>query len=91
MCEIGSYGLSMDEARRVMERLERIEELRGRAAPPEELLAELRALLREGHDWAAAEGQAAAVAERPLERLSEALGSAKTTHDGEVIAGKAAI
>jgi hypothetical protein len=46
----------MDEARRVLERLGRIEALDGAGAPPGELLAELRALLAEAEAWARLEG-----------------------------------
>jgi len=42
----------MDEARAVLERLERIEALEASAAAPDELLAELRALVREAEQWA---------------------------------------
>jgi hypothetical protein len=45
----------MDEARRVMERLERIERLRGSGAPAADLLAEVRGLLSDGERWLAAE------------------------------------
>jgi hypothetical protein len=45
----------MDEARRVMERLERIECLRGSGAPAADLLAEVRGLLADGELWLAAE------------------------------------
>lgn len=45
----------MDEAARVIERLERIEGLRARGAPGA-LLAELRALVPEAEAWARAEG-----------------------------------
>jgi hypothetical protein len=45
----------MDEARRVMSRLERIEALQGAQAPSATLLAEVRQLLREGEAWLAAE------------------------------------
>ena len=45
----------MDEARRVIERLERIEALQSTQAPAEELLGEVRLLLREGEAWLAAE------------------------------------
>lgn len=46
----------MDEARRVIERLERISELRSGGAAPHRLLDELRALLEEGEAWLAREG-----------------------------------
>jgi primosomal protein N'' len=42
----------MDEARAVLERLQRIEALDAAAAAPDELLAELRALVREAESWA---------------------------------------
>ena len=45
----------MDEARRVIERLERIEALQSSRAPAEALLGEVRQLLREGEAWLAAE------------------------------------
>jgi hypothetical protein len=45
----------MDEARRVLERLERIERLRGGGAPAVVLLGEVRALLSEGERWLASE------------------------------------
>jgi hypothetical protein len=45
----------MDEARRVISRLERIEALQGTHAPSATLLAEVRQLLREGEAWLAAE------------------------------------
>jgi hypothetical protein len=46
----------MEEARRVMERLERIEALQRAEAPAAALLAEVRKLLREGEAWLVAEG-----------------------------------
>ena len=45
----------MDEAREVIERLERIDALRREGAPASDLLAEIRALLAEGERWLAAE------------------------------------
>jgi len=45
----------MDEARRVLERLERIEQLRGGGAPAAMLLGEVRALLSDGERWLASE------------------------------------
>jgi hypothetical protein len=45
----------MDEARRVLERLERIERLRDGGAPASVLLGEVRALLSEGECWLASE------------------------------------
>jgi hypothetical protein len=45
----------MDEARRVIDRLERIDRLRGDGAPAEVLLTEVRALLTDGERWLATE------------------------------------
>ena len=50
------YGRVMEETHRVIERLERIEALRASGAPAAELLAELRALVREAEAWARLEG-----------------------------------
>jgi Tfp pilus assembly protein PilN len=62
----------MDEARQVMERLRRIEELEQQRAPSGELLDELRELIREGEAWLRAEGDPAAAVEA-LERCRVAL------------------
>jgi hypothetical protein len=61
----------MEEARRVQERLERIDALERAAAPPAELLAELRALLREAEAWVRLEGDDAA--DDAVLRLRDAL------------------
>jgi hypothetical protein len=45
----------MDEARQILERLERIDALRRDGAPAADLLAEVRNLLDEGERWLAAE------------------------------------
>lgn len=45
----------MDEARQVIERLERIDALRREGAAAADLLAEVRGLLAEGERWLAAE------------------------------------
>ncbi|MBD0289872.1 MAG: hypothetical protein ICV74_01345 [Thermoleophilia bacterium] len=45
----------MEEARTVLERLERIERLRAEGAPPAALRLELRSLLAEGEAWLAVE------------------------------------
>jgi hypothetical protein len=62
----------MDEARRVLERLARIEALDRAAARPGELLAELRELVREAEDWARVEGGEADV-DGVVERLRRSL------------------
>jgi hypothetical protein len=46
----------VEEARRVLERLDRIESMQRAHAAPAELLAELRALLDEAEAWASCEG-----------------------------------
>ncbi len=64
----------MDEARAVLERLERIEALDRERAHPQTLLAELRELLREAEAWARAEGdpdRAADAVERCRDALEE--------------------
>jgi hypothetical protein len=45
----------MEEARQVLERLERIDALRREGAPAVDLLAEVRSLLAEAERWIAAE------------------------------------
>jgi hypothetical protein len=50
----------MEEARRVIERLERIEALDRSSASPAELLAELRGLLHDAEAWVRVEGGDAA-------------------------------
>jgi len=52
----------MDEARAVIDRLERIEVLERDGAPPTVLLEELRGLVREAETWARLEGDARAAA-----------------------------
>jgi len=58
----------MDEARAVIERLERIEVLEREGATPQLVLAEVRELLREGEEWVRAERDGTDVAEDTLER-----------------------
>ena len=55
-CALPGYGRSVDEARAVLERLERIEALDRRGAARAELLTELRALLVEAEAWSRIEG-----------------------------------
>jgi hypothetical protein len=61
----------MDEARAVLERLERIEALDRAGAGREALLAELRGLLEEAEAWSSVEGGDAG--EDAVERLRSAL------------------
>jgi hypothetical protein len=53
----------MDEARAVLRRLERIETLDRHDAPAGELLAELRALVREAETWVRAEPERSGAAD----------------------------
>ena len=64
----------MDEARAVIERLERIETLERRGAPPVAVLEELRGLVRAAELWARLEGDARAT--RAVELCDETLGRA---------------
>jgi hypothetical protein len=52
----------MDEARAVLERLDRIERLDRAGAPAAELLGQLRELVREAEAWAARDGDERALA-----------------------------
>jgi hypothetical protein len=79
----------VDEARRVLERLERIERLRDGGAPGSVLLGEVRALLSEGERWLASERPegldgAMAALERCRARLE--VDASQSTRRGEVVA-----
>jgi hypothetical protein len=63
----------MEEARRVLARLERIETLDRQRAQPGGLLAELRALLTEAEAWARAEHTVPEEATDAVERCREML------------------
>jgi hypothetical protein len=62
----------MDEARAVMQRLERIEALEREGAGPKQLLAEVRELLREGEAWLEAERDGTDLPADALERCRAA-------------------
>jgi hypothetical protein len=64
----------VDEARRVIARLDRIETLKEVGAPAEELLCEVRALLRDGEAWLASERGASERARAALDRCGERIG-----------------
>ena len=61
----------MDEARAVIDRLDRIEALEREGASPAALLEELRGLLRDAEAWAQIDGDARAAA--AVQRCDEAL------------------
>ena len=65
----------MDEARRLIERLDRIEALKEAGAPAEELLGEVRALLRDGEAWLASEPGPTERARAALDRCGERIGT----------------
>ena len=64
----------MNEARRVIARLDRIETLKEAGAPAEELLGEVRALLRDGEAWLASEPGATERARAALDRCGDRIG-----------------
>jgi hypothetical protein len=63
----------MDEARSVLERLERIEALERRGSPAELILAELRELVAEAEVWVRIEPGPTEGAEDAIERLRQAV------------------
>lgn len=63
----------MEEARRVLARLERIDALERERALPGELLGELRALLAEAEAWARAERGVPDAASDAVERCRQML------------------
>jgi broad specificity phosphatase PhoE len=63
----------MDEARAVLDRLGRIEELERAGAPAGELLDELRALIGEAETWVRREGPGAEDARDAVDRAQAAL------------------
>ena len=67
----------MDEARAVIDRLERIEKLERNHAPPEVLLEELRGLVRDAETWARVEGDERAAA--AVDRCDAALAQPAVT------------
>jgi hypothetical protein len=67
----------MDEARSVLDRLRRIDELKTDGAPAEVLLGEVRALLGEAEAWIEAEGVS--------DRAVRALESSRDALAGEAV------
>ena len=67
----------MDEARAVLERLERIEALEASGAPAAELLDEVRGLLADAEMWVRAEPSGTDLAATALDRCKEALQQAE--------------
>ena len=73
------YVRGMDEARSVLRRLERIEELERSATPAELMLEELRALVAEAEAWVRLEPGPTGPAQDAIERLREAVGEPERT------------
>jgi hypothetical protein len=69
----------MEEARRVLDRLDRVEQLHLAGAPAATLLEELRALMGEAEDWLTAEGTGAEDAAHALDRCRLALDASAAT------------
>ena len=68
----GGTVAGVDEARAVIERLERIDRLRADAAPAETLLEEVRALVAEAERWSEREGAGAEAVSRCRDALAPA-------------------
>jgi hypothetical protein len=66
----------MDEARAVLARLDRIEELDRRGTPAALMLAEVRSLLTEAEAWVRLERADTSAAENALDRCREAVSGA---------------
>jgi hypothetical protein len=69
----GSFDRVMDEARAVLQRLERIESLEREGAPVRSVLAEVHALLEEAEARVCSERDGTDLAERELERCRDAV------------------
>jgi hypothetical protein len=75
---VAGYRPTMDEARAVLARLERIEALDAGGAPVGVLLDEVRGLLADAEVWVRADRGASDLAESALERCRESLRQAET-------------
>jgi hypothetical protein len=69
----------MDEAARVLERLDRIDALRAAGVASPVLLGEVRRLLSEAESWIRTEGAGTEGAERAVDRCRAALGERRGT------------
>jgi hypothetical protein len=81
------YARLVDEARRVIERLDRIDRLRDDGATPRVLLEEVRWLLSEGEEWLAAERAqrgAGGARDAELDRARVALDRSRASLAGDV-------
>ncbi len=75
----------MEEARRVLARLERIEALEREHALPHVLLGELRLLVAEAEAWTRAERHGAEAALDALERCRSALAAERMAGGGHLV------
>jgi hypothetical protein len=76
----------MDEARKVLRRLKRIEALEREHAPVRSLLAEVHALVEEAEEWVAAEEAGTGAVEDALERCRHALAAEPVVTQGRAAA-----
>lgn len=76
----------MEQARAVLDRLERIDALRRADAPAGVLLGEVRSLLSEAEAWAAAD-HAGRGAEQALERCREAIAAGERDVERSLLPG----
>jgi hypothetical protein len=77
---------AVEQARAVLDRLERIEALRGADAPTGVLLAEVRSLLCEAEAWVDAD-RAGPPAEEALKRCRDALAAGERTASDALLPG----
>ena len=77
---------AVEQARAVLDRLERIEALRGADAPVGVLLAEVRSLLYEAETWVEAD-RPGERAERALERCRDALAAGERSAEDILLPG----
>jgi hypothetical protein len=77
---------AVEQARAVLDRLERIEALRGADAPPGVLLDEVRSLLSEAEAWVEAE-RPGGRAEAALERARDALAAGERSVEDVLLRG----
>jgi len=68
----------MDEARRVLDRLDRIESLQRGPVAPRDLLGEVRALLRDVEAWVRSDPAAAGRTEEAIGRVRDAFERGET-------------
>jgi hypothetical protein len=76
---------AVEKARAVLERLDRIDGLRGEEAPAAVLLEEVRALLSEAEEWVREEPSVPSRALEALERSRDALAAGEQAPAGALV------